>query len=157
VHIVEREQKISRAERDLLNELDRAPTDEELAKKTGLQVKHVREVRSAARTVASLDKAIGTDSDTSFGDMVAQDGAGIEESVVVALGEDALHRAIATLPEREKFVITARYGLGEAEPRSLELIGREMGITRERVRQIERQALNRLAQQREIAAFSPAA
>ena len=86
--------------------------------------------------------------------MVAQDGTNLEEAVVVGLGEEALHRAIDTLPEREKFVIVSRYGLGEAEPKSLEQIGREMGITRERVRQIERQALNRLAQQREIAAYS---
>ena len=157
VHIVEREQKIARAERDLLTQNERPPNDEEIAKKTGLPVKHVREARTAARTVASLDKTIGVDSDTSFGDMVAQDGANIEEAVVVALGEDALHRAIETLPEREKFVIVARYGLGQAEPRSLEQIGREMGITRERVRQIERQALNRLAQEREISAYSPAA
>jgi RNA polymerase primary sigma factor len=156
VHIVEREQKIARAERDLLEQLDRPPTDEELAKKTGLKAKHVREVRGAARTVASLDRAVG-DSDTSFGDIVAQDGADIEEEVVVALGEDALHRAIETLPEREKFVIVSRYGLGDTEPKSLEEIGREMGITRERVRQIETQALGRLAQQREIAALSPAA
>jgi RNA polymerase primary sigma factor len=157
VHIVEREQKIVRAERELLTQNERPPSDEELAKKTGLQVKHVREVRTAARTVASLDKAIGSDSDTSFGDMVAQDGTNLEEAVVVGLGEEALHRAIDTLPEREKFVIVSRYGLGEPEPKSLEQIGREMGITRERVRQIERQALNRLAQQREIAAYSPAA
>ncbi|MCW2974754.1 MAG: polymerase sigma factor [Actinomycetia bacterium] len=156
VHIVEREQKIARAERDLLVQLDRPPTDEEIATKTGLKAKHVREVRGAARTVASLDRAVG-DSDTSFGDIVAQDGADIEEEVVVALGEDALHRAIETLPEREKFVIVTRYGLGETEPKSLEQIGREMGITRERVRQIETQALGRLAQQREIAALSPAA
>jgi RNA polymerase primary sigma factor len=108
-------------------------------------VKHVREVRTAARTVASLDKAIGSDSDTSFGDMVAQDGTNLEEAVVVGLGEEALHRAIDTLPEREKFVIVSRYGLGEAEPKSLEQIGREMGITRERVRQIEADALRRLA------------
>ncbi|MGZ4290838.1 MAG: sigma-70 family RNA polymerase sigma factor [Gaiellaceae bacterium] len=157
VHIVEREQKIARAERELITEFERPPTDEEIAKKTRLLVKHVREVRTAARTVASLDKAIGDDSDTSFGDMVAQDGADIEEEVVVALGEDALHRAIATLPDREKFVIVTRFGLGGDEPKSLETIGREMGITRERVRQIETQALRRLAQQREIAALSPAA
>ncbi|MGZ8716391.1 MAG: sigma-70 family RNA polymerase sigma factor [Gaiellaceae bacterium] len=157
VHIVEREQKIARAERDLLTELERSPTDEEIAKKTRLLVRHVREVRTAARTVASLDKAIGDDSDTSFGDMVAQDGADIEEEVVVALSEDALHRAIETLPDREKFVIVTRFGLGGDEPKSLETIGRELGITRERVRQIETQALRRLAQQREIAALSPAA
>src|SRR6058998_3148973 len=67
VHIVEREQKIARAERDLAAQLDRQPTDEEIAKKTKLNVKHVRETRAAARTVASLDKTIGDDSDTSFG------------------------------------------------------------------------------------------
>jgi RNA polymerase primary sigma factor len=158
VHIVEREQKIARAERELIATLDRAPTDDEIAEKAKLLVKHVREVRSAARTVASLDKAIGDDSDTSFGDIVAQDSADVEEEVVVGLGEDALHRAIETLPEREKLVITLRYGLDQSrDPMSLEQIGREMGITRERVRQIETQALSRLAQQREIAALSPAA
>jgi RNA polymerase primary sigma factor len=158
VHIVEREQKISRAERDLLTQLDRQPTDEEIAEKAKLLVKHVREVRSAARTVASLDKAVGDESDTSFGDLVAQDSSDVAEEVVVGLGEDALHRAIDTLPEREKLVITLRYGLDQSrDPMSLEQIGREMGITRERVRQIETQALSRLAQQREIAALSPAA
>jgi RNA polymerase primary sigma factor len=157
VHIVEREQKIARAERELLTELERPPTVEEIAKKALLQVKHVREVRSAARTVASLDKTLGDESDTSFGDIVAQDAANLEEEVVVSLGEDALYRAIAALAEREKFVIMLRFGIGGTEPKSLETIGRELGITRERVRQIETQALKHLAQQREIAALSPAA
>ena len=156
VHIVEREQKIARAERDLIATLERAPTDEELADKAKLNVKHVKEVRSAARTVASLDKTVGEGSDTAFGDLVAQDAADVEEEVVVALGDDALHRAILTLPPREQDVIRMRYGLdAEQEPKSLEEIGRRMGITRERVRQIETQALSRLAQQREIAALSP--
>jgi RNA polymerase primary sigma factor len=158
VHIVEREQKIARAERDLIVQLERPPTDEELAKKTKLQVKHVREVRNAARTVASLDKPVGDDSDTSFGDLIAQDASDVAEEVVVGLGEDALHRAVETLPEREKLVIKLRYGLdGDNEPMSLEHIGRVMGITRERVRQIETQALGRLAQQREVAGLRPAA
>jgi RNA polymerase primary sigma factor len=158
VHIVEREQKIARAERDLIATLERAPTDEEIADKTKLNVKHVKEVRSAARTVASLDKAVGEGSDTAFGDLVAQDEANVEEEVVVALGDDALHRAILTLPPREQDVIRMRYGLDvEQEPKSLEEIGRRMGITRERVRQIETQALGRRAQQREIAALSPVA
>ena len=158
VHIVEREQKIARAERDLLVQLDRQPTDEELAAKSGLEVKHVREVRSAARTVASLDKTVSDESGTSFGDLIAHDGTDVAEEVVVGLGEDALHRAIKTLPEREELVIRLRYGLDPAqEPLSLEQIGRQLGVTRERVRQIEQQALGRLAQQREIAALSPAA
>jgi len=156
VHIVEREQKIARAERELVLQLERAPTDQEVAEKAKINLKHVREVRQAARTVASLDKAVGDDSDTSFGDLVAQETANVEEEVVVALGDDALHRAIATLPPREQEVIKLRYGFdAEQEPKSLEEIGRRLGITRERVRQIETQALSRLAEQREIAALSP--
>ena len=158
VHIVEREQKIARAERELVLQVERMPTDEEVAEKAKLNVKHVRETRAAARTVASLDKAVGDDSDTSFGDIVATASADVAEEVQLALGEDALHRAILLLPEREQAVIRMRYGLDEEmEPKSLEEIGRRMGITRERVRQIETQALSRLAEQREIAALSPAA
>jgi RNA polymerase primary sigma factor len=156
VHIVEREQKIARAERELVLQLERAPSDEEVAEKAKLNLKHVKEVRTAARTVASLDKAVGDDSDTAFGDLVAQDSGNVEEEVVVALGDDALHRAVKTLPEREQLVLKLRYGLdGDEDPKSLEEIGRRMGITRERVRQIETQALGRLAQQREVAALSP--
>ncbi len=156
VHIVEREQKIARAERQLILELERAPTDEEVASKAKLNPKHVREVRDAARTVASLDKAIGDDSDTAFGDLVAQETGNVEEEVVIALGEDALHRAIETLPAREQLVIKLRYGIdGDQDPKSLEEIGRRLGITRERVRQIETQALRRLLQEREVAALSP--
>jgi RNA polymerase primary sigma factor len=156
VHIVEREQKIARAERELVLQLERQPTDEEVAQKAKLNVKHVRETRQAARTVASLDKTVGDDSDTAFGDLVAQDAGNVEEEVVVALGDDALHRAVKTLPDREQEVLRLRYGLDQTEdPKSLEEIGRLMGITRERVRQIEMQALSRLAEQREIAALSP--
>jgi RNA polymerase primary sigma factor len=156
VHIVEREQKMARAERELVLQLERTPTDEEVAERAKLNLKHVKEVRSAARTVASLDKPVGDDSDTAFGDLVAQESGNVEEEVVVALGDDALHRAIKTLPEREQLVIKLRYGLASDEdPKSLEEIGRLMGITREGVRQIETQALSRLAEQREIAALSP--
>jgi RNA polymerase primary sigma factor len=156
VHIVEREQKIARAERELVLKLERSPTDEEVAEVAKLNVKHVRETRAAARTVASLDKTIGDDSDTAFGDLVAHESGNVEEEVVVALGESALHQAIATLPPREQAVIKLRYGFdGDQDPKSLEQIGRILGITRERVRQIETQALGRLAEQREIAAYSP--
>ena len=158
VHIVEREQKIARAERELVLQLERMPTDEEVAAKAKLNLKHVRDTRAAARTVASLDKAVGDDSDTSFGDLVAQAASDVAEEVQVALDESALHRAVADLPEREQEVIRLRYGLDEEmEPHSLEEIGRRLGITRERVRQIETQALSRLAERREIAALSPAA
>jgi RNA polymerase primary sigma factor len=157
VHIVEREQKIARAERELTLQLERSPTDAEVATKAGLALKHVREVRHAARTVASLDKPAGSDSDTAFGELVAHDNGDIEEEVVVEMTETALRRAIESLPDREKHVIKLRYGMdGDPDPLSLDAIGRALGITRERVRQIETQALARLAGQREIAALSPA-
>jgi len=158
VHIVEREQKIARAERELTAQLERAPTDEEVAQKAKLERKQVREVREAARTVASLDKAMGDDGEASFGDIVATDRGGVEEEVVVGLGEETLRRAIDRLPEREQTVIRLRYGIDvDTEPKSLEQIGRELGVTRERVRQIETQALQRLAGQREVAALGSAA
>jgi len=158
VHIVEREQKMARAERELTLQLERAPTDDEVAKKAGLNPKHVREVRHAARTVASLDKPIGENGDTTFGELVAHDSNSVEEEVVLGLGEDTVRRAIEQLPDREKTIIKLRYGMdGSPDPKSLEQIGRQLGITRERVRQIELQALQRLAGQREIAALSSAA
>ena len=157
VHIVEREQKIARAERELTLKLERPPTDEEVAKTAKLSVKHVREVHKAARAVASLDKPLGDDGDTAFGDIIAADRADVEEEVVVGLSEDLLHSAVAKLPDREQRVINLRYGLTvDHDPKSLEMIGRELGLTRERVRQIETQALERLAREREIAALAPA-
>jgi RNA polymerase primary sigma factor len=157
VHIVEREQKIARAERELTLKLERPPTDEEVAQTAKLSPKHVGEVRRAARAVASLDKPLGDEGDRAFGDIVATDQADVEEEVVVGLSEDLLHSAVAKLPEREQYVIKLRYGLdGDDDPKSLEMIGREMGLTRERVRQIETQALERLALEREIAALAPA-
>src|SRR5437660_1315512 len=157
VHIVEREQKIARAERELTLKLERPPTDEEGAKTAKLSVKHVREVRAAARAVASLDKPLGEDSDTAFGDIVATDKGDVEEEVVVGLSENLLHAAVAKLPDREQQVIKLRYGLdGDEDPKPLEMIGRELGLTRERVRQIETRALERLAREREIAALAPA-
>jgi RNA polymerase primary sigma factor len=157
VHIVEREQKIARAERELSLKLERPPTEDEVAKTAKLSLKHVREVRRAARAVASLDKPLGNDSDTAFGDIVATDRADVEEEVVVGLSEHALRGAVEKLPDRDKQVIKLRYGIdGDSDPMSLEQIGREIGLTRERVRQIETQAPERLAREREVAAMAPA-
>ncbi len=158
VHIVEREQKISRAERELLIQLERAPTDEEIAKKARLPLKQVKEVQAAARAVASLDKPIGEEGGTAFGDLIPNEDGNVEQQVTVNLGEEALHRAIETLPERQREVIKLRYGLGgDADPKSLEEIGRRLGVTRERVRQIESQALRRLATERELQSLRDAA
>src|SRR5579885_3220577 len=136
VHIVEREQKIARAERELASTLGRAPTDEEVARRARLSLAHVREARAAARAVASLDKPLGEEGDSALGDVVAREARDLEEEVVVGLSEDALRSAVEKLPERERRVIKLRYGLdGDRESKSLEQIGRELGLTRERVRQ----------------------
>jgi len=157
VHVVEREQKISRAERELVAKLERTPTDEEVAKKAKLPLKQVREVRAAARAVASLDKPVGEDDSASYGDLFASGEATPDEQVEVELTEKALHAAVADLPEREQQILQLRYGLNSgADPKSLEEIGRILGITRERVRQLEAEALRRLAERREIAALKAA-
>jgi RNA polymerase primary sigma factor len=157
VHIADREQKIGRAERDLIVKLGRAPTDEEISKASKVSLKHLREVRQAARAVTSLDKPLGDGNDTSIGDLVGVAAGGVEEEVEVSLTEDTLHRALENLPEREQTVLNLRYGLGLEEPQSLEEIGRRLGVTRERVRQIEATALERLAVSREIEALRTAA
>jgi RNA polymerase primary sigma factor len=157
VHIVEREQKISRSERELVAKLERAPTLEELAAHSKLPIKQVREVRAAARAVASLDKPVGEGDTASFGDLFASEEKTPAEQVEVDLTERALHQAIDDLPEREQQILKLRYGLnGDTDPKSLEEIGRILGITRERVRQLEGEALRRLAESREIAGLKAA-
>ncbi|HSS73579.1 MAG TPA: sigma-70 family RNA polymerase sigma factor [Gaiellaceae bacterium] len=158
VHIVEREQKIARAERELVVELGRQPTEQELAKAAKLPVKQVREVKQAARAVTSLDKPIGEEGSGSFGDRFAADQAGTEEEIEISLREETLRKAIADLPKREQQVLKLRYGMnGDRDPMSLEAIGRELGITRERVRQIEANALETLSMLREVAGLREAA
>jgi RNA polymerase primary sigma factor len=157
VHIVDRERKIARAERELFAKLGRAPDDSEIAKATKLPLKQIREVREAARAVTSLDRPVGEEADTSFGELVAGDEPSPEETLHVSLEQDTLRRAIRQLPDREREVVKLRYGLnGDSSPKSLEEIGRQLGLTRERVRQVEAQALERLAVNREIEALRAA-
>jgi RNA polymerase primary sigma factor len=158
VHIVEREQKISRAERELTARLERPPSDEEIATQAKLSLKHVKEVHAAARAVTSLDRPVGSEGDSNFGDLIAGEAAEPAEEVHVSLAERAVRQAVDTLPEREREVVKLRYGMnGDRDPQSLEEIGRALGLTRERVRQIETQALARLAEHREVAALAETA
>jgi RNA polymerase primary sigma factor len=157
VHIADREQRIARAERDLAPRLGRQPTEEEVAKQAKLPLKQVREVRQAARAITSLDRPVGDESDAALVDLFASDQAPPEEELTVSLEQDVLHRAVAQLPDREREVVKRRYGLnGDRDPASLEAIGRELGLTRERVRQIEASALEQLAVNREIEALKVA-
>jgi RNA polymerase primary sigma factor len=158
VHIVEREQKIARAERELVAKLERPPTDNEIANAAKLPVKQVREVKAAARAVTSLDKPVGEGDSATFGDLFAAADTEPGEQVEISLREDALKKALAELDERQREVIQLRYGLdGDREPLSLEAIGKRLGLTRERVRQIESNALETLAMHREVDALREAA
>jgi RNA polymerase primary sigma factor len=151
VHIVEREQRVARAERELVAKLERAPTDNEIAAAAKLPLAQVREVKAAARAVTSLDRQLGDADSDALGDLFAAEQPPVEEELDVSLRQEALHRALAELPEREREVLKLRYGLnGDPDPLSLDAIGRQLGITRERVRQIEAEALGLLAMQREI-------
>jgi RNA polymerase primary sigma factor len=154
VHIVERLQKMNRAERTLWTQLGREPTLEEIADEASLPLQQAKEVRAAARASASLDQPVGETDDAVFGDFVAGDGPLPEEVVELSLRSQALQEALRSLPERERHVLVLRYGLADGEPRTLEEIGRRLGLTRERVRQIELDSLKRLASLREMEAVS---
>jgi RNA polymerase primary sigma factor len=150
VHIVERMQKMNRAERTLWMELGREPTLDEIANEASLPIEQAREVRAAARASASLDQPVGDQEDAVFGDFVAGDDPLPEERVEDALRSQALAVALQALGERERQVLVLRYGLVDEEPKTLEEIGRRLGLTRERVRQIELDSLRRLANLREM-------
>ena len=138
VHIVERLQKMNRAERTLWTQLGREPTLEEIAEEASLPIQQALEVRAAARASTSLDQPVGEAEDAVFGDFVAGDGPLPEEEVELSLRSQALNEALRALSDRERQVVVLRYGLADAEPKTLEEIGRRLGLTRERVRQIER-------------------
>jgi RNA polymerase primary sigma factor len=154
VHIVERLQKLNKAERMLWTQLGREPTLEEVAEEASLPIEQAKEVKAAAHASTSLDQPVGDTDDAVFGDFVAGDGPQPDEQVEVLLRSQALARALGELSERERKVLILRYGLDNSEPRTLEEIGRRLDLTRERVRQIEGQALKRLSRLNDIAAVS---
>jgi RNA polymerase primary sigma factor len=149
VHIVERVHKLNRAERHLWAELGREPTLAEVAEEANLPLEQAREVRAVPRAT-SLDAPVGEDDDAVVGDFVSGSEPLPDEQVEVSLRSEIIHSALRSLPERHRDVIVLRYGLDESDPRTLGEIGRRLGITRERVRQIEVEALGRLATFQEI-------
>lgn len=153
VHVVERQQRLTRAARRLENELGRDATVEELAEVTGLSHQYVEEALGAAVASASLNQAIGDGDGTELGDVIAvatEDPVGDTEQL---LRRTSVRRALESLPERERRVIELRFGF-DAEPWTLEAIAADLGLTRERVRQIELNALHRLSALRELAGLT---
>jgi RNA polymerase primary sigma factor len=157
VHIGQRERKIARVERELALKLGRPPSDEEIAKTAELPVEQIEEVREAARTITSLDRPVGEEGESSLGDLLPSDAAGPEDEVNVTLREQTLRRALDKLPERERDVVKLRYGINGDDPTPLRETGRRLGISPERVRQIEARALEHLARTRELEGMSEAA
>jgi RNA polymerase primary sigma factor len=154
VHVVQRERKIGRAERSLMAELGRRPTEDEIANEANLTAKQVQEVRDAARAVTSLDRPVG-EGGTSFGELFMSDDPPPEELMEVSLRKEILRRALSELPEREREVVRLRYGLsGNGDPKSVEEVVRRTGIPRDRVRRIESEALARLGRMREMAGLA---
>jgi RNA polymerase primary sigma factor len=150
VHIVERRQKMDRAERSLVTKLGREPTLGEIAEQAHLPLRQAQEVRRAPRVSASLDQPVGEQGDTVFADFVASEGPPPEDEVEVSLRSQALIGALSILEDREREVLILRYGLGDDVPKTLEEIGRGLAVSRERVRQIESVALERMASFREM-------
>jgi RNA polymerase primary sigma factor len=153
VHIGQRERKIVRAERELQARLGREPTDAEVAAAAELPLGQVEEVREAARTVTSLDRPVGEEGETAFGDLLEGGSPPPEEEVAVSLTEQTLRRTIENLPEQERNVIRLRYGINGDDPQPLRETGRRLGLSAERVRQLESKALKRLAMTRELEAL----
>jgi RNA polymerase primary sigma factor len=156
VHVVERQQKLSRAARRLEVELGRDATKDELAEATGLPIQHVDEALGAAQASVSLNQTVGADDEGELGDLFAdREAADPFDEAEESLRRQGVRRALDALPERERRILELRFGF-EGEPWTLEAIGHELELTRERVRQLEAQALARLSAIRDLQRVGPA-
>ncbi|MFN2469409.1 MAG: RNA polymerase sigma factor RpoD/SigA [Gaiellaceae bacterium] len=156
VHVVERQQKLSRAARRLEVELGREATKDELAEATGLPMQHVDEALGAAHASVSLNQTVGADDEGELGDLFAdREAADPFDEAEESLRRQGVRKALDALPERERRILELRFGF-EGEPWTLEAIGAELDLTRERVRQLEAQALARLSALRDMISVAAA-
>jgi RNA polymerase nonessential primary-like sigma factor len=147
VHLVEQVNKLARIKRDMHQQLGREATNDELAKEAGLTPEKVADLLDHARDPVSLDMPVGSEEDAPLGDFIEDGEATDAESAVISgLLQDDLRRVLATLDDREQSVIRLRYGLDDGQPRTLDQIGKSFGLSRERVRQIEREVMAKLRQ-----------
>ena len=145
VHMVEQINKLTRVQREMLQELGREPTPEELAKELDMTPEKVVEIQGYAREPVSLETTIGDDQDSNLGDFIEDADAPVAAEVVsYGLMQEQLNEVLRTLTDREAAVVKMRFGLVDGQPRTLDEIGREFGLTRERIRQIESKTLSKL-------------
>ncbi len=145
VHMVETINKLARVQRQLTQELNREPTDEEIAKKLGITIEKVREVYKISQDPVSLETPIGEEDDSHLGDFIKDERTmGPEEYATIEMLKEELQGVLGTLTEREEKVLRLRFGLDDGQCRTLEEVGQIFGVTRERIRQIEAKALRKL-------------
>ncbi|MBP5183566.1 MAG: RNA polymerase sigma factor RpoD [Lachnospiraceae bacterium] len=145
VHMVETINKLIRVQRQMLQELGREPSTEEIAEEMGLPVERVREIQNISQEPVSLETPIGEEEDSHLGDFIKDDNVPVPaEAAAAAILKEQLMDVLDTLTERERKVIRLRFGLDDGRARTLEEVGREFQVTRERIRQIEAKALRKL-------------
>ena len=145
VHMVETINKLIRVQRQLLQELGREPYPEEIAEKMGLPVERVREIQKISQEPVSLETPIGEEEDSHLGDFIQDDNVPVPaEAAAFTLLKEQLVEVLGTLTEREQKVLCLRFGLEDGRARTLEEVGKEFDVTRERIRQIEAKALRKL-------------
>jgi len=145
VHMVEQINKLNRTQRELLITLGREPTEEELAEELDLPVERIRDVKSYSREPISLEVSVGEEDSSTLGDFIEDADAPVAIDLVAnSLMHDHLRGLLATLSDKERAVVDLRFGLSGGEPKTLDEIGHEFGLTRERIRQIESKTLAKL-------------
>jgi RNA polymerase primary sigma factor len=157
-NVAQRERTIGRVERELAAKLGRDPSDTEVAEAAGVSIDQVVELRDVSRVVTSLERPVGEEDATELGQLLPSGGPSPDEEVEVTLSQDLVRRSLAELPPQHRRVIELRFGLdGQGEPLGLAQVGRELGVSASRVRQLEQDALQRLSLRRELRALREAA
>ena len=143
--MVETINKLVRVQRQLIQDLGREPTNEEIAAEMGIDVEKVRDVRKIAQEPVSLETPIGEEEDSHLGDFIEDESAiAPDDAANFTMLREQLNEVLGTLNERERKVLELRFGLTDGTPRTLEEVGKEFAVTRERIRQIEAKALRKL-------------
>jgi RNA polymerase primary sigma factor len=155
--VAQRERKVMRTERELAAKLGRDPSTEEVAEATELEPAEVEEIRELSRVVTSLDRPVGDEDGSALGEFVEDERSGPSEEVALSLRDETLRNAVYSLPEPERQVIQLRYGINGDEPTPLRETSRRLEMKQNEVSELERRALDRLAQQREVEALGDVA